>query len=49
MTAGGWAIMLISVGAVTVAFIWCIFRVLRTPTVEDRSSVPLEIEHEERE
>jgi hypothetical protein len=31
MTTGGWIIMLLSVGAVTVLFLWCIWRVLRTP------------------
>jgi hypothetical protein len=31
MTAGGWIIMLISVGSVTGLFLWCIFKVLNTP------------------
>lgn len=31
MTAGGFLIMLVSVGAVTTLFVWCIVRVLRTP------------------
>ncbi len=31
MTSGGWAIMLVSVGAVTILFSWCLFKVLRTP------------------
>jgi len=28
MTTGGWIIMLSSVGAVTVLFAWCLYRVL---------------------
>ena len=31
MTAGGWIVMLASVGFVTVAFAWCIYKVLTTP------------------
>ncbi len=31
MTTGGWINMLISVGAVTTLFIWCIIKVIRTP------------------
>jgi hypothetical protein len=31
MTIGGWINMLLSVGFVTVLFIWCILRVLRGP------------------
>lgn len=31
MTTGGWINMLLSVGFVTVLFVWCIFRVLRGP------------------
>lgn len=31
MTLGGWIIMLISVGTVTGVFVWCIWKVLRTP------------------
>lgn len=29
MTTGGWIIMLVSVGGVTVFFVWCVWRVLR--------------------
>ena len=28
MTSGGWVSMIISVGAVTVLFVWCLFKVL---------------------
>ena len=31
MTAGGWIIMLISVGGVSGLFAWCIYKVLTTP------------------
>lgn len=31
MTLGGWLIMLVSVGSVTILFIWCIWKVLTTP------------------
>ena len=31
MTLGGWLIMLISVGTVTVLFCWCIYKVLSLP------------------
>lgn len=31
MTTGGWIIMFLSVSTVTVLFIWCIWKVLRTP------------------
>jgi len=32
MTPGGWIVMLISVGAVTTLFVWCIVKVLTTPS-----------------
>lgn len=31
MTGGGWMVMLVSVGAVTTAFAWCLWKVLTTP------------------
>lgn len=31
MTAGGWMVMLVSVGMVTAAFVWCLWKVLTTP------------------
>ena len=31
MNTGGWIIMLLSVGSVTVLFAWCIYKVLATP------------------
>lgn len=36
MTTAGWIIMLSSVGAVTVLFVWCLYRVLsHKPTAEN--------------
>lgn len=34
MNAGGWIIMLVSVGSVTSLFLWCIWKVLTTPGEE---------------
>lgn len=31
MTSGGWIVMLLSVGSVTVLFAWCLYKVVRTP------------------
>jgi len=31
VTLGGWINMLISVGAVTTLFVWCVIKVIRTP------------------
>jgi heme/copper-type cytochrome/quinol oxidase subunit 2 len=31
MTPGGWFVMLFSVGTVTGVFLWCLWKVLRTP------------------
>jgi hypothetical protein len=31
MTFGGWIVMIISVGAVTILFGWCIYKVLTAP------------------
>jgi len=36
MTAGGWLIMILSVGAVSVLFFWCIFKVLTTQGEEKK-------------
>jgi hypothetical protein len=47
MTPGGWMIMLISVGAATLLFAWCIVRVLRTPHPEEKLHAPPIIEHDE--
>ena len=35
MNIGGWLIMLLSVGTVTVLFTWCIYKVLSTPGETD--------------
>lgn len=31
MNAGGWLILILSVGTVTTLFVWCIWKVLSTP------------------
>ena len=31
MTPGGWIVMILSVGSVTAVFLWCIWKVLKTP------------------
>ena len=31
MNTGGWIIMLLSVGTVSLLFVWCIYKVLSTP------------------
>ena len=31
MNAGGWTLMIVSVGCVTAAFAWCLWKVLSTP------------------
>lgn len=36
MTTGGWIIMLISVSTVTLLFVWCIIKVLRSPGEETK-------------
>lgn len=36
MTAGGWINMIVSVGAVTALFAWCIWKVLRTPEEREK-------------
>ena len=36
MNIGGWLIMLLSVGTVSLLFIWCIYRVLSTPGETER-------------
>lgn len=36
MNAGGWVIMLLSVGFVTVLLIWCIHKILTTPGSTER-------------
>jgi hypothetical protein len=36
VTAGGWLNMILSVGAVTCLFIWCIWKVLTTPEESEK-------------
>ena len=44
MTAGGWLIMLLSVGFVTGLFGWCIWRVLSHPGATDHMHSELDID-----
>ena len=36
MTIGGWINLILSVGTVTVLFIWCIYRVMTAPKIGGR-------------
>jgi hypothetical protein len=36
MTAGGWIIMILSVGAVATLFSWCLYKVLTTPEESEK-------------
>jgi len=36
MTPGGWFVMLLSVGSVSALFLWCLWKVLRTPGEQDK-------------
>jgi hypothetical protein len=43
MTPGGWIVMILSVGSVTVLFLWCLWKVLSTPEeTEKLHGFPLE-------
>ena len=44
MTIGGWIIMVLSVGFVTVMFAWCIIKVLSTPESTRHLHSPADIE-----
>ena len=45
MTTGGWIVMLLSVGSVLSLVVFCLFRVLSLPPVEDEHlKGPLEID-----
>ena len=36
MTPGGWIVMILSVGSVTAVFLWCIWKVLKTPEESEK-------------
>lgn len=36
MTAGGWFVLVVSVGAVVALFFWCVWKVLTTPGESER-------------
>ncbi len=44
MTPGGWIIMLLSVGFVTLLLCWCIYKVLTTPGSEEHMHSQADIE-----
>ncbi|MCL4192691.1 MAG: hypothetical protein KJZ87_13245 [Thermoguttaceae bacterium] len=44
MTVGGWIVMVLSVGGVTVLIGWCIYRVIVTPGSTERLHSQADIE-----
>ena len=44
MNAGGWTMMILSVGFVLSLTIFCFYRVLRTPKTTEHIHAPLEID-----
>lgn len=36
MTAGGWFVMILSVGSVLILFLWCVWKVLTTPSEAEK-------------
>jgi len=44
MTAGGWIVMLLSVGFVTGLLAWCIYKVIATPGAEKHIHSQADIE-----
>jgi hypothetical protein len=36
MTPGGWIVMILSVGSVTIFFLWCLWKVLTTPNESEK-------------
>lgn len=49
MTTGGWIIMFVSVGFVSILFGWCIYRVLTTPGAESHLHSQADIRTPDRE
>ncbi len=48
MTTGGWINLVLSVGFVTLLFVWCIVRVIRGPAATEKELAHVEpIEEEE--
>jgi len=44
MTPAGWILMTVSISSVLTLLIFCYYRVLFTPRVEDRMHAPLDID-----
>lgn len=49
MTIGGWITMILSVGFVTVLFVWCVWKVLVTPQATEYLHGELNIDTHDRE
>jgi hypothetical protein len=49
MTIDGWITMLLSIGAVTSLFGWCIYKVLTTPEGVEHVVAPVEVDPGDRE
>lgn len=48
MTPGGWINLILSVGFVTVLFLWCLVRVFRQPPVEGQHLAHIEPVEEDK-
>ena len=44
MNVGGWILMTLSVGGVTILFVWCLIKVLATPGSSDHIHSQADIE-----
>lgn len=44
MNAGGWILMIVSVGSITAFFAWCLWKVLATPGSTDHIHSQADIE-----
>ncbi|MCU0858131.1 MAG: hypothetical protein MUC65_07000 [Pontiellaceae bacterium] len=44
MNLSGWIVMIISVGSVTGFFIWCVWKVLKTPEAPQHMHAPDDID-----
>jgi len=49
MTAGGWVMMILSVGAVTLFFAWCLYKVLTTPQSTEHIHSPSDIDTQDQD
>ena len=49
MTLAGWVLMTVSIGSVLTLLVFCYYRVLFTPSAQDRMHAPLEIDTHDSE